>query len=176
MIPRDIAQRIGIITRRWGYEGEINLRLDEEFIHLKKLPESVFVEIQGRLIPFLVFSHRKQSANTFIAHLADSAEPVLSRLLQAEVWCRTEDLKEKKAAVTSGLSPVGFEVHDKNHGFTGLVKEIWDRDEQPLLVVMHNNIEILIPFAAEIIRKTDHKKRRIHIDAPEGLIDMYLNP
>ncbi|HRZ42424.1 MAG TPA: PRC-barrel domain-containing protein [Bacteroidales bacterium] len=176
MIPRDQAVEAGTITRKWGFEGEVLLKSAEEFAHLKKLPESVFVEIQGRLVPFLVLSARRQGAGAFVVLLADSAPPVLERLLQATVWLLRKDLAAAKKAAYTAEDPEGYEVVDKTHGTIGTVKEVWSREEQPLLVVTSHGKEILIPMDPGIIRRTDHKKRRIHIEAPEGLIDMYLNP
>lgn len=176
MIARDQAVKAGTITRKWGFEGEVLLKLGEELSHLKMLPESVFVEIQGRLIPFLVLTARNQGPGTFVVLLADSAPPVFERMLHAPVWMLHTDLKGSKKPSNTAAALEGYEVSDKIFGTIGTVLEVWSREEQPLLVVDHAGTEVLIPMDPGIIRKTDHKKRRIHIEAPEGLIDMYLNP
>ncbi len=39
---------------------------------------------------------------------------------------------------------------------------------------MQDNSEILVPMTDEIILKVDRENKLIEIDAPEGLIDIYL--
>ena len=46
---------------------------------------------------------------------------------------------------------------------------------QAVIQVMHDGKEILIPIHDDIIQKVNKKAKTLNINAPEGLIDMYLN-
>jgi len=46
---------------------------------------------------------------------------------------------------------------------------------QALFQVFRDGKEILIPIQDEIITAVNREKKQILIDAPEGLIDLYLN-
>jgi 16S rRNA processing protein RimM len=68
----------------------------------------------------------------------------------------------------------GFQVKDEKHGVLGTIHSIIEYQNNPLIQILQNEKEILIPLSDSIIIKIDHKKRILHICAPDGLIDMYL--
>ena len=69
---------------------------------------------------------------------------------------------------------IGFTGEDDSFGTVGKITGVNDTTSQPLLEVLHEAIEILIPINDAIIQKVDRKAKTIHIAAPEGLIDLYL--
>jgi 16S rRNA processing protein RimM len=44
----------------------------------------------------------------------------------------------------------------------------------PLLQINLNGTEILVPIFEGLIQKVERKKKELYIQAPEGLIDLYL--
>jgi 16S rRNA processing protein RimM len=70
---------------------------------------------------------------------------------------------------------IGFEVIDKTKGVIGNIDKIMDHPAQPILQILHNTgKEILIPIADDIVLDVDRKNKQICIQAPDGLIDLYL--
>ena len=69
----------------------------------------------------------------------------------------------------------GYKIEDKEKGELGIIENMIVLPEQTLLRILHHNKEILIPVVEEIIVKIDRRGKRVYIDAPEGLIDLYLN-
>jgi 16S rRNA processing protein RimM len=67
-----------------------------------------------------------------------------------------------------------YKVIDAVYGEIGIVKEVIERPMQPVIVIKHGFEEILIPVAGDIIQKVDRKEKVLHIQAPEGLIELYL--
>jgi 16S rRNA processing protein RimM len=67
-------------------------------------------------------------------------------------------------------------VVDENYGELGTIKEILDYPNQAVMQIFRGDKEVLIPVNDDIISKVDRETRTIHIKAPEGLIDIYLNP
>jgi len=68
----------------------------------------------------------------------------------------------------------GYTVVDSVCGEIGVVKEVMDRPQQPVLIIKQGFDEILIPVAEGIVQKVDRASKTLHIQAPEGLIDLYL--
>jgi 16S rRNA processing protein RimM len=68
----------------------------------------------------------------------------------------------------------GFMVIDDVHGILGMISKVLELPNNPLFSIDHDGKEILIPIADEIIKKVDRRSRTIHIKAPEGLVDLYL--
>ena len=69
---------------------------------------------------------------------------------------------------------IGFSVVDKEKGNIGICKEFIDISRQLIMQVEFEDKEILIPAVDEILKELDREKKIIYIEAPEGLIDIYL--
>ena len=61
-----------------------------------------------------------------------------------------------------------------NRGNTGIVSKIIEMPQQFLLAIEFNGKEILVPIVDEIVKSIDHKTKTIYMEAPEGLIELYL--
>ena len=68
----------------------------------------------------------------------------------------------------------GFTVIDKVCGDIGIADCVVESAQQNILQVKKDRTEILIPLKNEFIVSIDRTKRILNIDAPEGLIEMYL--
>jgi 16S rRNA processing protein RimM len=69
---------------------------------------------------------------------------------------------------------IGFEVQDKRLGLVGKIQSINDSTAQPLFEVLKGDIEILIPMIDHFLVKIDRENKKVIMDLPEGLIEMYL--
>ena len=69
---------------------------------------------------------------------------------------------------------VGFSVIDEQKGDIGTLASVIDHPAQPLFQVMKNGIEILIPVIDPVIKRVDREQKTLFIEAPNGLIDLYL--
>ena len=69
---------------------------------------------------------------------------------------------------------IGFEVEDKRLGIVGEIQSINDTTAQPLFEVLNDGIEILIPMIDHFLVKIDRENKKVIMDLPEGLIEMYL--
>jgi 16S rRNA processing protein RimM len=68
----------------------------------------------------------------------------------------------------------GFQVIDRIYGEVGIAEEVFELSQQSILRIYKGKKEILLPVNDKFILKTDRKKRQIHIEAPDGLIESYL--
>ena len=68
----------------------------------------------------------------------------------------------------------GFEVIDEAHGAIGLVVQVIDLTNNTLLQIDNNGIEILVPMRNGTVLKVDRNNKQLHIQAPPGLIELYL--
>jgi 16S rRNA processing protein RimM len=69
---------------------------------------------------------------------------------------------------------IGFEVEDKRLGVVGTIQSINDSTAQPLFEVLKDDVEILIPMIDHFLVKIDRENKKVIMDLPEGLIEMYL--
>jgi 16S rRNA processing protein RimM len=88
------------------------------------------------------------------------------------VWLQKNDF-EKLVSKTAPVNLIGFSVfeHDKK---LGLVEAVIEQRLQVLLQTTINDHEVLIPLHAETLKKIDRKKKEVHVNLPEGLLEVYL--
>ena len=67
-----------------------------------------------------------------------------------------------------------FKVVDAQHGEIGKIASIIEYPAQPLFQIMQDGTEILIPVIDQVIKKVYREEKTIFIEAPNGLIDLYL--
>jgi len=167
---------LGEILKTHGIEGHLVLKFS--FITEDELTEGepVFIEIDGIPVPFFISYFRFLSGDSAIVGLdeVDSAgyasEFVNCRVLIQETAHdgRFRDIDEG----SENLS--GFLVIDENFGEAGILAEIIEYPENPVMRIEKDGKEILIPFHENIVKNINYGKRVIEISAPEGLFDLYL--
>ena len=70
---------------------------------------------------------------------------------------------------------IGFKVTDKLFGDVGILKGVNDSTPQALFEIERDGKEILVPVNDDFIDKLDKPNKILHLDVPEGLIEMYLD-
>jgi 16S rRNA processing protein RimM len=69
---------------------------------------------------------------------------------------------------------IGFEVEDQRLGVVGKIVSINDSTAQPLFEVLNNGVELLIPMIDQFLVTIDRENKKVVMNLPEGLVEMYL--
>jgi 16S rRNA processing protein RimM len=69
---------------------------------------------------------------------------------------------------------IGFEIEDKRCGIIGKIVSVNDTTAQPLFEVLNGDVEMLIPMIDHFLVKIDRENKKVLMDLPEGLVEMYL--
>lgn len=176
MIAIDDCFYLGKITKLFGYKGEVVLFLDTDSPEHYHNIESVLLEIQGELIPFMIESLKiKNRFNLIISFNQYNADEV-SSLINAPAYLPINMLPKLSGNKFYFHEVIGFDVKDKMFGMIGKVQVFYDNPGQTIMSVIHNdNIEILIPVIDKFFISVDRKNKTIEIEAPEGLIELYTS-
>ena len=70
---------------------------------------------------------------------------------------------------------IGFDAEDQRLGIIGKIVSINDSSAQPLFEILKGDIEILVPMIDDFIVKIDRENKKVVLNTPEGLVDLYLN-
>ena len=166
---------LGKVVKTSGSNGELVLFFDTDSTARYKKLESVFIKIHENLIPFFIARIEMKSKNQVLVKLLDvDATADAEALLGTELYLPLAMQPKVKASKSYGLDLTGFQVIDHMHGPIGQVTNLLEMPMQELLEIDHEGKEILIPLVEDIIKEIDRKNRVIRIEAPEGLIDLYL--
>lgn len=166
---------LGKILKAIGVQGTMLIYLDVDNPEQYRNLDTVFVYVGGNLVPFLINELQlrpgKQAHVKFqdINHV-DQTSVLIGTALYLPL-AALPDLGENQFYFHE---ITGFLVVDERFGSLGKVEKVLEYPSQALLQVLHGKKEVLIPLVDEIIKKLDKENRIIHIKAPEGLIEMYL--
>ena len=163
---------VGRISRINGYDGSVSVRLEKSF--LDKIPEmkSVFLEINGKPVPFFI-SLSEYSGGDILKLKFEGYESYekVSEFTGCKVYLTT--INEETLSAEKSVNIPGFKVFHQNKNLIGTVKEIVQNPGQDLLkIISPENKEILIPFHEDFIISLDTKKKTIRVKLPEGLTDI----
>lgn len=175
MFQKEDCFRLGSIARLHGYKGEVSIFLDVDEPHAFKELESVFVEIDGKLIPFfLEYLHLRNKGFAIVKFETINSEKKAKHLLKRELFLPMDLLPESDEDEFYHFEIEGYRVIDAEHGEIGIIERVLDLSGNPVIQIDFNGTEILIPKQDEFIDKIDKENRTLYVTAPEGLIEMYL--
>jgi 16S rRNA processing protein RimM len=166
---------LGKIAKPFGSKGQVVAFLDvDEPLNYKKL-ESVYLDLDGEWVPFLIESVEIQGGRKVLFHFEDvNTTEDAAAYTGREMYLPIASLPSLKGKKFYYHEIKGFSVIDAVHGNIGILVQVMDLPRQSLLQIESGGKEILIPLVDEVIVKVDRKKKELHIHAPEGLIDIYL--
>ena len=166
---------LGKIVRTFGTKGEVIFQIDSEILSRIKKLESVYLKINENLIPFFIeLIQPKAKGQAMVKFLDVDCTEDATLLAGCEIFIPIGMLPKQKGTQLYSIEIEGYKVIDANRGETGTVRTVLEMPQQALLAIDFNGKEILVPIVDEIVKKIDRKTKTIHIDAPEGLIELYL--
>jgi 16S rRNA processing protein RimM len=165
---------LGKIIRTHGYKGGLKAVLDVDEPQEYRELDMVFIDMKGQLVPWMVENVHleKNKANLKLKDL--NTMEAAERLVHHAMYLPVELLPKLRGNKFYYHEITGFRVIDKHRGELGIIDRVIELPTNPLLAVRHQEKEILLPINDDIIKKVDRKKKLIDVEAPEGLIDIYL--
>jgi 16S rRNA processing protein RimM len=163
---------LGQITKTSGFEGAVLVRLEKKFIENIPEPESVFLEIEGRPVPFLISSIEYPGADLLkLSFEGYTTVNSVEEFKGCNVFLTTTG---KDGAEEPDISLLrGFKLADQQKRIIGTIGEIISNPGQLLLeITTEGNEELLVPLHEDLIMKIDKRKRIVFMDIPEGLLDI----
>lgn len=171
----DECFQLGYVIKRHGLSGEVSILLDVDVPQEYQKLESVFVEINDKLVPFFIESMQLRDNKAIVRfediNTADQAEELRSRKL----YLPLANLPRLKEGQFYYHQIIGYKVIDAVAGDIGEARDVYTSPKQDLLAVDHQGKEVLIPINDEIIREADHDLKELKVILPEGLLDIYLD-
>jgi 16S rRNA processing protein RimM len=166
---------VGKIIKKYSFKGELLVKLDtdqpEQFLDM----ESVFVEKHKILIPFFIESlSLHKSALLRVKFEEINTETEADALLGAELYLPLDLLPKLSGNKFYYHEIIGFKAEDVNFGPIGTITGVNDSTAQHLFEIDHNGKEVLIPVNDDIIKNVDRGTKTILLEAPEGLIELYI--
>jgi len=166
---------LGKIVKKYSFKGELLVKLDTDDPSIYTKMESVFIDKNKSLIPFFIERSSLHKSTLLRLKFEDiDSEEDADKLLKSELYLPLEFLPQLTGNKFYYHEIVGFEAEDLSFGLVGIVKGVNDTTNQAILEIERNGSEILIPLIDDFIKSVDRELKKIILEVPEGLIDIYL--
>lgn len=167
---------LGYVAKLHGFKGEVSLFFDvtnpEDYAGL----DAVFIDINDQLTPFFVESIKlKNKGFAAVRFEGVDSEDSARRILRKNIYLPDQILPVLEGVHFYDHEVVGFKVMDDKYGDIGVLEQVIDFKVNPLLQIVKDDKEILVPFREGVVTKVDRKNKTLHIVSPEGLVDLYLS-
>ncbi|UUV21900.1 ribosome maturation factor RimM [Paenimyroides aestuarii] len=166
---------LGKIAKKFSFKGEVLVFLDTDEPELYTELESMFVEINGHLVPFFIEKasiHKEKFLRTQFedVHSEDAADDLVGK----DVYLPLTMLPKLEGNKFYYHEVVGFDAIDQRLGNFGTIARISDNGVQALFEVQKDDALILVPLIDAFIIEVNRENKSILFNTPEGLIDLYL--
>ena len=166
---------LGTIVKKYSFKGELLVKLDTDDPEMLTKMESVFVEQNKNLIPFFITESSLHKSELLRVRFEEvDTEEEANSMIGSDLYLPLELLPKLSGNQFYYHEVIGFEVIDLEYGPIGVITTVNEQTAQALFEIDHDGKQILIPIHDEIIKKVDRENKVISINAPEGLIELYL--
>jgi 16S rRNA processing protein RimM len=176
MIDKHTCRQIGMIVKTHGIAGEVVVRLFDEFSIDDMDTESLFLDLDGGLVPFFLAEAREKNHSDVLVKFEQvQSDKAALNLMDAPVYTTKvegEDAEETVSQDFSAYQLVGYQCQALGHGHIGEIVAIRDISKNPLFEIDNEGEELLIPIVEHFIAGIDDEQQLVVFDLPEGLIDM----
>ena len=165
--------KIGKLAASFGLHGELILQHSLGKKTAFKGLESVFIEEKKEsFLPYFIESVKLKSEDEVYLKLEgiDTVETA-RKLTPKEVWLAEADFK-KFADKSSPIALLGFNIIHEDEDL-GEILEVIEQPHQVLCTILLNGKEALIPIHEGSLEKVDTKNRRVYVNLPDGLLEIY---
>jgi 16S rRNA processing protein RimM len=174
MINKSDYTKIGTVVKTHGIEGDLVLNFDQILDEATfEEMESIFLDIEGGLVPFFIEEISTLSESRILVHLKwHDDEKEASALKGYDIYIPKNMVYNNEMP---DMNIVGFRVQDTQYGALGSVQELFEMPQQLMMQILREGREVLIPFNDTIVKEIIPEENVIIIEAPDGLLDLYLS-
>jgi 16S rRNA processing protein RimM len=166
-IARKDFTAAGVIDKTHGTKGDMRITLDSD----TPIKEWAFLEIQGKPVPFYVEAIQHTFGDEAILKLQNvSSVEQASRYIGLTVLLPIGKRNKKKVYVEDDFT--GYQLWDEKLGNIGVVEALEEFPNQLMISTTYNGAEVYIPAVEAFIEEVNEVTRTIHLNLPEGLLDI----
>ncbi|MBX7206098.1 MAG: ribosome maturation factor RimM [Bacteroidia bacterium] len=161
----------GFISRTHGLKGELKVKLSSPFSFADMLVKgAVMLEIKGKPVPHFLDTFNDSGTDIIIKlqdiNHVDRAQGLVGLHILADDKLLTESDENQLKQLKE------FLLIDKNLGEIGRVTDVTEMPAHPLLTVNFNGEEVLVPLVDDFVIEIKKRKKEIHVELPEGLLNL----
>jgi 16S rRNA processing protein RimM len=165
---------VGKLVGTFGVTGELVLQhVLGKKTSLKGLEVIMIETKKDNLLPYFVSETKIKNDTEVYIKLEDvDKKETAQKLVSKLVWLKEGDFKKYKAK-DANISLLGYTIYDNEKALSEII-EVIEQPHQVLAKIIYESKEMLIPVHENFIIKIDDKNKKVILDLPEGLLDIYM--
>ena len=171
-MKQDDCYQLGEVIKTHGLHGEVSISLEVDFPNEYQELESVFLEQKERLIPFFIDTIQINQNKALVKFEDINSIDDAKALVKSKLYLPLSSLPELENGQYYFHDLIDCEVFEGDKRL-GSIKEVIDLNGNQLLTVESNGKEILIPLKDEILTEVDLKSKKVIVNLPDGLLDVF---
>ena len=172
-MTKEIISLFGRLTKTHGYQGKIVLKANlSAKLEIENM-ESVFLKIDGILVPFFIEEISESNFPFYILKLENiDSDNSASKLTGRDVFILDIYLLQEADPQLKLKDIVGYLLKDQHNRPVGEVVDLLEVPGNSLFVVDFNGREILVPIQLELIIDIIQADNIIKMSIPDGITEI----
>jgi 16S rRNA processing protein RimM len=169
-MTREDCLLLGTISKTHGVRGELIIRITDPSFEPDENWESLFLQIDGILVPFFISSLRAPKADEWFVSFEDyDNKDSAQNLAGSPVWIHKE-------LMATGVEEIymdeltGYALINTTSGKQGLITDFMDIPGNPVFEVSYDGEKVMVPAQDDLIEEIDQENRRLIMRLPEGIM------
>ncbi len=169
-MTRDKCLLLGTISKTHGVRGELIIRISNPSFEPDENWESLFLQIDGILVPFFISSLNAPKADEWIICFEDyDNKDIVQNFVGLSVWIH-KDFLAKVADEIDMDELAGYVLINLTTGKQGLITDFMDIPGNPVFEVTIEGNKVLVPAQDELIEDIDLENQQLIMKLPEGIL------
>jgi len=169
-MTRDKCLLLGTISKTHGVRGELIIRITDPSFEPDENWESLFLQIDGILVPFFISSlHAPKADEWFICFDDYDNKDSAQNLVGSPVWIQKEFMPKVEEVIYMD-ELTGYALINLSTGRQGLISEFMDIPGNPVFEVYFEGEKVLVPAQDDMIEEIDQENQKLIMRLPEGIM------
>jgi len=169
-MTRDKCLLLGTISKTHGVRGELIIRVTNPSFEPDENWESLFLQIDGILVPFFISSLYAPKADEWYVCFDDyDNKESAQNLVGSAVWIQ-KDLMAKAGEKIYMDELTGYLLINLSTGKRALINDFLDIPGNPVFEITLEGNSLLVPAQDEMIEEIDQESRKLVMRLPEGIM------
>lgn len=173
-MQKDDCFYFGRVIKTHGIKGGLSIYIDADNPEDYQEIDMFFLEINKKLVPFFIDALQLQLNKAYVNLVDVEHVDQANSLVGKSIYLPLERLPHLAGNQFYFHEVNGFEIIDEQYGSLGKLEQVLEYPNQALFQLFYKSKEVLIPIHDDVIKMVDRKNKVISINAPDGLIEMYL--
>lgn len=169
-MTRDKCLLLGTISKTHGVRGELIIRITNPSFEPDENWESLFLQIDGILVPFFISSLYAPKVDEWIICFEDyDNKDIAQNFVGLSVWIQKDFLAKVEEEIFMD-ELAGYVIINLSTGKQGLITDFMDIPGNPVFEVTIEGKKVLVPAQDELIEEIDIENQQLMVQLPEGIL------